>query len=231
MNCRTCRKRLYLYGEGEITPSQQQQVEQHLKTCPQCRTLAERIGVFWKSVAEFSKSDMPELNEPESLTDQILRTIRHRGIPRPGSRHRIWLCRPKIRRVMGLTLLVLVSAMFIQETLIFHRVARLENKIECADFPPKTDIAYCYREIQKFENRLFMDDMKFNPDQMLQGNLQKLIIDQYMIKYQQLSPVEKIKVMRLCLRIRTIKTRIRPVCPKLDKSITLEGLDLKGGSQ
>lgn len=87
-SCRTWQRRLTLYGEGSLPPSQKSQLLLHLSRCPQCQKAMEAdeaLRDFHETLqitstsngSEFEHRVLERLSAPLPLLERVLNRVRH----------------------------------------------------------------------------------------------------------------------------------------------------------
>lgn len=86
MRCRSVRKRLVALHDGEVTPSERVQLEEHLATCAECRSEHSRLGALPPPQLQIPADVGRRLWEKVRATPVLARVRQHvpsRGTPRP----------------------------------------------------------------------------------------------------------------------------------------------------
>lgn len=131
MKCKHFKDWLYLYGDDELTPAQQQQLDRHLAGCPDCRR-EQRVALQMADRVRQSRGIEPEAPEPAELTQQILNRIAAQSLiehtPKVASRGFNLFMNPSLRLAMAMTVLIIVGVFALQSVSLLSRVSRLEQK-------------------------------------------------------------------------------------------------------
>jgi len=70
MLCRTVRKKLKAYSDGEVQGSAQRRIQDHLKSCAGCAAEADRLAAVWEALGALDDTgDCPD------MTGRVLRRI------------------------------------------------------------------------------------------------------------------------------------------------------------
>lgn len=85
--------------DGELTPQEQAELDAHLARCPQCRELMEQLSGLRQTLAQ-----LPLVQPPPQLKDDIMAAVAQNAAPRRGSR---W---PKGLACAAVAALVLTAA-------------------------------------------------------------------------------------------------------------------------
>lgn len=72
MKCNEIEKSIYLYKE--LSPPERNILDAHLAQCPSCRALADQV-IESRSTVNQVRRIMPEIENPERVTQRIMRTI------------------------------------------------------------------------------------------------------------------------------------------------------------
>ncbi len=206
MNCRTCQKWLHLYGEGELSASQRRKIDHHLQSCFRCQKVAKRIELFKQSVASFNK-DIPEMDQPDLLINQVMDSIQQhekKSRYRPSFDRWMWLGRPAVQMAMACILLIFISSLFIQETIILNRVSHLEGKIEGSVSISKSALTQYLSTIGELENNMLNGDAKKIFNQIMRNDVQGIMLTRYTMKFFQLPPAQQLKIIRLYRNIQQL---------------------------
>lgn len=71
MNCTRYRELISARRDGEITPDELTDLEQHLRDCPDCRSFARELEELGETIAERPQEQIPEGIERRILSDTI----------------------------------------------------------------------------------------------------------------------------------------------------------------
>lgn len=200
MNCQTCQKWLHLYKDEELTSHQKRLVEKHCDQCADCQKIMHQIVRMDKSVSKVSQNT-PTLKKPELFTDQVMQAVRQDSIKNRSAFHFNWLYflnRPSMRLAFGCALLLITTFFFYQEVTIMHRVTILEGKIESVTPIPKSTLGQCLSSLGQFEKSFLNGNLQQLISQAREGSIPKSLLIYYSKKFQTLSPVNQLKIIRLC---------------------------------
>ena len=229
MNCRTCQKWLHLYGEGELSSLRRRKIDHHLQLCPRCQKVAERIELFKQSITSFNKTTS-EMDQPELLANQVMDSIQlheKKSLQRSGLDQWMWLSRPAIQMAMVCFLFIFISSLFIQETVVLNRVANLEKKIEGSTSIPKSTFTQYLSTIGELENNMFNGDAQ----KILRNEMQGLMLTRYTMKFFQLSPVQKLKVIRLYRNVQDLYPIPKSAIHSIENVFSKISSETEGGSK
>lgn len=103
-NCNKVRERLSLYIDGMLEPGEAEEIENHLKTCPECSKEIEEIKRLIKECRE-----MGEMDPPEYLAPMIMNSVRKQAV-RKNTRLGRWLGNRRVISAAAAVLLLVVVA-------------------------------------------------------------------------------------------------------------------------
>jgi hypothetical protein len=137
MRCKSYEKWIYLYREGELTLQEKNKIKQHLATCGNCRQLEKRIRQLEEATGTL-RMEHPVLPEGESLTDDILNSVR----PLKTDKHRVLRGRRPLHLhwIFVGAALVLAAAFLMQQSWVYLKVSQLENRMAGMEAWPQKDL-------------------------------------------------------------------------------------------
>ncbi len=131
MSCKDVKKLIYL-KENELTDAERQSLQKHLAACETC--MSERKAFLQESVIVASMKQNPDLANPDVLTSDIMRSVRHvdshakRSINPFDTLLDIFSLRP-VRVACAAGILLIIGFFFAQEMTVLNRLHHLEQRL------------------------------------------------------------------------------------------------------
>lgn len=136
MKCFKFRKWIHLYRDGELSSVEAARLKRHVEKCPTCAEEFLHIQNLIFMTDELRRH-APELHAPEEMTQDIMHSIGPtKTLTAHESESNFWdrifsfLLLPKIRFGFALMTLLLFGLFFIQESLTYYQISRLEVKMQ-----------------------------------------------------------------------------------------------------
>ena len=134
MSCEYYKKLLHLNRPGELTDWQQQKLQKHLRKCPECSALMQKILKFDEVVTMY-KEKKPVLSDPKVLTHNIIQEIKKPNVSEVIEKRSIFeyiqniFSKSRFRYSAAAVASVLLLIFLTQQMYIVNKIGSLEAKI------------------------------------------------------------------------------------------------------
>ncbi len=164
MDCKTAKRLLHLYKDGELTNREKTMLENHVSDCNSCRTYSNKLHVYIKAVKEITDQE-PYLSDPVRLTNNIMSAIKpgESGLLQNATR----LFRLTGTRVAASVLILIQAALFSYQQFYISgsvkKLSQVTQKQNTQTGVPGTAYQDCIEESRRIITEILgYDDPGFN---------------------------------------------------------------------